>query len=97
MTKQKDWEKEFDEVYDDLDTYLCCNGDECLCNGETYNKSIKTFIQTLLTQQKKEIVEMVENKRKEFWLDYHNAQKWSEQKAVADSTDDIINTIKNRT
>ena len=38
--------------------------------------------------------ERVKTLRKELWHDYHNAQRWSEQKAVADALDTLLDNLK---
>lgn len=62
MTKQKDWEKEFDEKF--VEMHFCIEPILYTMKFEDIDR-IKNFINSLLTQQKKEIVEMIENLRDE--------------------------------
>ncbi len=66
-----------------------------LCMTSTADDAGDYLTQTLQAERQKreEVVELLRSKRKELWLDYHNAQKWSEQKAIADALDDVVKAL----
>ena len=67
MYKTKDWEKGFDKKFSSQKDHITRDIGNGLVDTTWYyyqidEYEIKDFIQSLLTQQKKEIVEMIENK-----------------------------------
>ena len=92
-TSDTEWEK---EKFNELLT-LVKRGHEAVINEEEieeYYGELRTFITSLRTSRDTYWKERVKTLRKELWHDYHNAQRWSEQKAVADALDTLLDNLK---
>lgn len=65
-------------------------GDSGDIDFEASGEKIQALLSSRDTYWKERVVAL----RKELWHDYHNAQKWSEQKAVADALDTLLDNLK---
>lgn len=99
MTKQKDWEKWFDEKFPISIDYPPITSSEVLTNMEVdrrhkraiyKHEEIKDFIHKLLTLQKKEIVEMIQKKIDDI---YEEPEKTEDDVLQAHAFEEIIEDI----
>lgn len=84
------WEEEFDDLYEDLDYPVCCDGRECACNAESYRDNIKRFIRKV---ESTAYAQGEQAERERIWRDA--SEKWADKceltlsdlKAIIHSTD----------